>query len=166
MFTDAEYASLDFGKIEKSLKKTFPYCDSLFKKVAIGKSYFIGEHRNNAIKLDLFYTDTFVFPSKAVKNIRFASLEEITAMKLDVIGRGGRKKDFWDLHEFLGNFSLNQMFDFYVKRYLYNFSKDGLLKKIVDFTTAENDFTPNCMRGKSWELIKLDFEEYIENHRK
>jgi hypothetical protein len=32
-------------------------------------------------------------------NIRMATSEEITAMKIDVILRGGRKKDFWDVHE-------------------------------------------------------------------
>jgi predicted nucleotidyltransferase component of viral defense system len=30
-----------------------------------------------------------------------ATVEEIIAMKLDVMQRGGRKKDFWDLHELL-----------------------------------------------------------------
>lgn len=28
-----------------------------------------------------------------------ASLEDIVAMKLHVMGDGGRKKDFWDLNE-------------------------------------------------------------------
>ena len=36
-----------------------------------------------------------------------------------------------------------------------------LLKKIIDFNNAEEDFTPNCYRDKSWEIIKLDFVELM-----
>ena len=34
-------------------------------------------------------------------NIRLASVAEIIAMKIDVIIRTGRKKDFWDIHEII-----------------------------------------------------------------
>ena len=163
LFTDAEYGSIDFEKIESILIKTFPYSESLFKgEVAMGKSFFIGNHKNDLVKLDMYYTDRFVFPPLLYNTIRLSSIEEISAMKLEVIGQGGRKKDYWDLHELLENFSLDQMIDFYLKRYPYNYSKDDLLKEIVDFTHAENDFTPNCYRDKTWKLIKLDFEDLIK----
>ena len=162
LFTDAEYGSIDFGKLEYTLSKTFPFSESLYDgEVAMGKSFFIGNNEDDLVKLDLFYTDPFVFPCVIEQNIRFSSLEEVIAMKFEVIAQGGRKKDFWDLHELLDKFSLNQMIDFYLKRYPYNYSKDELLKKIVDFNNAEDNFTPNCLRDKSWEIIKLDFEELI-----
>ena len=44
--------------------------------------------------MNLFLIDCF-------ENIRMASENEIIAMKLDVVLRGGRKKDFWDLHYYL-----------------------------------------------------------------
>lgn len=162
LFTDAEYGSIDFNELENILTYTFPYAESLYKgNAAMGKSFFIGNSENELVKLDLFYTDNFVFPALLYDNIRLASIEEITAMKLEVIGHGGRKKDFWDLHELLNWFSLDQMIDFYLKRYPYSYLKDELLKKIVDFRNAEEDFTPKCYRDKSWEIIKLDLEELI-----
>ena len=163
LFTDAEYGSIDFEKLESILTKTFPYTESLYKgDVAMGKSFFIGNNEDDLVKLDLFYTDKFIFPPLLYDNIRLSGIEEIAAMKLEIVGQGGRKKDFWDLHELLETFSFDEMIGFYLERYPYNYSKDDLLNKIVDFNNAEDDFTPNCYRDKSWEILKLDFEELIK----
>ncbi|WP_425598071.1 hypothetical protein [Flavobacterium crassostreae] len=40
-------------------------------------------------------------------------------MKIDVVQRGGRKKDFWDLHDLLQSYNTNQMLDLYELRYPY-----------------------------------------------
>ena len=159
LFTDSAYGSIDFREIEQILKSNFSYVDfHMNETIGLGKSYFIGNNENELVKLDLFYTDPFVFPLISAQNIRLASLEEIAAMKMEVIAQNGRKKDFWDVHELLEKFSLNEILDFYLKRNPYGYSKEELLFKVIDFETAENDFTPNCFRGKVWELIKLDFE--------
>jgi len=114
------------------------------------------------VKLDLFYTDPFVFPVILEQNIRFSSIEEVVAMKFEVIANGGRKKDFWDIHELLETYTLDEMIDFYLKRNPYGYSKDELLAKTIDFSKAEDDFTPNCYKEKVWELIKLDFEKLLK----
>jgi len=82
-------------------------------------------------------------------------------MKFEVIAQGGRKKDFWDVHELLGTFTIDQMIYFYLKRNPYGYSKDELLPQIVDFSIADDEFTPNCYKDKTWEIIKLDFEDLI-----
>lgn len=163
LFTDAEYGSIDFAILEAKLIETFPYVDTTsVDLVGMGKSYFIGNNENELVKLDLFYTDPFVFPSILEQNIRFSSIEEIAAMKFEVIGNGGRKKDFWDIHELLDSYTLDEMIEFYLKRNPYGYSKDELLVKVVDFSNAEDDFTPNCYREKVWELIKLDIEKLVK----
>lgn len=163
LFTDAEYGSIDFSMLETKLNEMFAYVDSLsVDLVGMGKSYFIGNTKNELVKLDLFYTGPFVFPVILEQNIRFSSIEEITAMKFEVIANGGRKKDFWDIHELLETFTLNQMIDFYLKRNPYGYSKEELLFKVIDFSNADDDFTPNCYKEKVWELIKLDFEKLVK----
>ncbi|KAA1241446.1 nucleotidyl transferase AbiEii/AbiGii toxin family protein [Aquimarina sp. RZ0] len=163
LFTDAEYGSIDFTILEAKLNETFTYVDMpLVDLVGMGKSYFIGNNENELVKLDLFYTDPFVFPCILEQNVRFSSIEEVAAMKFEVIANGGRKKDFWDIHELLETYTLDEMIDFYLKRNPYGASKDEILVKVVDFSTAENDFTPNCYKEKVWELIKLDFEESVK----
>jgi len=83
-------------------------------------------------------------------------------MKLEVIAHGGRKKDFWDIHELLETFSLDDLLDFYLKRNPYGFTKSELTTQITNFSIAEDDFTLNCYRNKDWEIIKLDFEDLIK----
>lgn len=163
LFTDAEYDSIDFSVLETKLKEVFPFVDvSSVNLVGMGKCYFIGSNKNELVKLDLFYTDPFVFPYIVEQGVRFSSIEEIAAMKFEVIANGGRKKDFWDIHELLETFTLDEMIDFYLKRNPYGYSKDELLIKIIDFSTVEDDFTPNCYKEKAWELIKLDFEKLMK----
>ena len=159
LFTDAPYGSIDFEMLQEVILGLFPYVDKTFKgAVGMGTSFFVGETEKNSIKLDLFYTDPFVYPLLKEKGIRFSCVNEISAMKLEVVGQGGRKKDFWDLHEILESRSLESLIDSYMKRYPYGYSKEDMLKKLLDFSVAENDFTPNCFKNKEWELIKLDFQ--------
>ena len=163
LFTDAEYGSIDFSILEAKLIETFPYVDTTsVDLVGMGKSYFIGNNENELVKLDLFYTDPFFFPCILEQNVRFSSIEEVAAMKFEVVGNGGRKKDFWDIHELLESYTLDEMIEFYLKRNPYGYSKDELLVKVVDFSNAEDDFTPNCYREKVWELIKLDIEKLVK----
>lgn len=160
LFTDAPYKSLDFSPIEEKIKKTFSFvADNDSGLAVIGKSYYIGKSEEDVVKVDFFYTDPFVFPMIEYGSIRLSSLEEIAAMKMEVIGHQGRKKDFWDIHELLDNFSLNEIMRFYSERYPYSYTTDELLEKITDFELADKDFDPICMKDKSWELIKLDLEE-------
>jgi len=160
LFTDAEYGSIDFAVLEAKLIETFPYIDTTsVDLVGMGKSYFIGNNKNELVKLDLFHTDSFVYPCIFEQNVRFSSIEEVAAMKFEIIGNGGRKKDFWDIHELLDSYTLDEMIEFYLKRYPYGYSKDELLVNVIDFSNAEDDFTPNCYREKVWELIKIDIEK-------
>ena len=162
LFTDAPYGSIDFEMLQEVILGLFPYVDITFKgAVGMGTSFFVGETEKNSIKLDLFYTDPFVYPLLKEKGIRFSCVNEISAMKLEVVGQGGRKKDFWDLHEILESRSLESLIDSYMKRYPYGHSKEDMLKKLLDFSVAENDFTPNCFKNKEWELIKLDFQTLL-----
>ena len=96
LFTDADYGSVDFAAIDIFLRKNYLYVDTNdFDAIGFGKSYFVGASDTDCIKLDVFYTDKFIDSAVIIDNIRLASIEEIIAMKLDVISRGGRKKDFF-----------------------------------------------------------------------
>lgn len=163
LFTDEEYGSIDFDHIDDLFLRNFSYVEMGYGgNNSLGKSYYIREKSNECIKVDMFYTDSFIFSPIDIEGIRLARLEEIAAMKLEVIGYNGRKKDFWDLHELRNHFPLKEMLRFYEKRYPYGHSKEDLIKKLSDFGKADFDFDPICLKGKHWELIKLDFEEQVE----
>jgi predicted nucleotidyltransferase component of viral defense system len=160
LFTDVNYGSLDFNAIDKKLQETFPFTDMQFQgNDSFGKSYYIGNDKNDIVKVDLFYTDTFIRPALEFENIRLATIEEIAAMKMEVIGQNGRKKDFWDIHELTDSISLEQMITLHSERYPYSHTKEVLKKKLTDFEYADSDFDPICLKGKYWELIREDIEE-------
>lgn len=168
LFTDADYGTINFEAIDAYLRENYPYVDTNdFDIIGFGKSYFIGNTEDDAIKLDLFYsTEPFIDEIVEVDNIRLASVEEIIAMKLDVVLRTGRKKDFWDIHELKEDYTIDEMFALHEKRYPYSHDKEALLQKFTDFEEADDDFEPDCLKGKHWEFIKLDMIDFIEGINK
>ena len=164
LFSDAEYGTLNFKEIEDFLRNNFDHVDFLDVPPAMGKAYFVGNNENSTIKLDIFYTDTFIQPYIEEDGIRMATIEEIIAMKVDVIQRGGRKKDFWDLHHLLNSYSISQMIALHEQRYPFNHDKDLIIQNFILFEQADDDFDPICYKGKYWAFIKEDFEEIIKNN--
>ncbi|MDR1056479.1 MAG: nucleotidyl transferase AbiEii/AbiGii toxin family protein [Prevotellaceae bacterium] len=164
LFTDAEYGSIDFKSIDCKIMNLFPLVEMQYKgNDSFGKSYFIGSNKNDMVKVDLFYTDKFIEPIHKVDVFRLATLDEIAAMKMEVIGHSGRKKDFWDIHELLEIISLDKMIELHNKRYPYSYTTEELKAKLVDFSYADPDFEPICLKDKYWELIRLDIETAVSN---
>lgn len=95
LFSDLPYGTIDFEQIDQFLNRNFPYVSSPTKApIRFGKSYLIGQDPINSIKLDVYHTEPFLENSILIEELRLASIAEIAAMKMDVIQRGGRKKDF------------------------------------------------------------------------
>ena len=160
LFTDAEYGSIDFQLLQEILRREFPYCQGdCGEIVSFGTSYLVGNSKEDNVKLDLFYTDPFIRPMEQIESIRMASLDDIVAMKMDVMSRGGRKKDFWDLHILRNKYTIEQMLSLYKERYPYGATDEECIAGLTNFSVADSDPDPTCLLGKIWQLIKLDFVE-------
>ena len=160
LFTDAEYGSIDFQLLQEILRREFPYCQGdCGEIVSFGTSYLVGNSKEDNVKLDLFYTDPFIRPMEQIESIRMASLDDIVAMKMDVMSRGGRKKDFWDLHILRNKYTVEQMLSLYKERYPYGATDEECIAGLTNFSVADSDPDPTCLLGKIWQLIKLDFVE-------
>lgn len=158
LFTDEPF---DSDSIAYKLSDTFPQFYSKEKK---GSRLFF-TYINN-VKVDFVHTfEKFTFAENIIEGIRFASLEEIIALKLNAIAGRGAKKDFWDLHELLEHFSFDQMFSFYQTRYPNN-STMMVVKSITYFVEADLDSDPYSFKKVSWDKIKKDiikkFNRYIQ----
>ena len=160
LFTDTEYGSIDFQLLQEILRREFPYCQGdCGEIVSFGTSYLVGNSKEDNVKLDLFYTDPFIRPMDQIESIRMASLDDIVAMKMDVISRGGRKKDFWDLHILRNKYTIEQILSLYKERYPYGATDEECIAGLTNFSVADSDPDPTCLLGKIWQLIKLDFVE-------
>ncbi len=166
LFSDTPYDSIDFGAINAFLCNTFSYVDtSDYKVVGLGKSYYIGNSEKDCVKLDLFYTDKFIEDIVLIDGIRLATVEEIIAMKIDVISRGGRKKDFWDIHELKDNYSIDKMLDLHKQRNPHAHDREQIRRNFTNFKNADDDFDPICLKGKYWEIIKLDIIDFAQHQQ-
>ncbi|WP_277466718.1 nucleotidyl transferase AbiEii/AbiGii toxin family protein [Parabacteroides sp. PF5-6] len=165
LFTDSAYRSLDFASFENYLRSQFPYYDCKDKGsiVGMGRSYYIGNSKDDYVKVDLMYTDPFIGEVEILDGIRMASVDDIVAMKMNVVSRGGRKKDFWDLHYLLGIYSLSEMIDLHEKRHEWEHNATELLRNFIDFSVADEMPDPICLLEKDWDDIKLDLIEIVEN---
>ncbi len=163
LFTDAAYDSIDFSVIDKFLRNSFTYVSEPQQGlIGMGQSYLIGDSEADAIKLDLYYTEPFIQPELIVAPIRLATIGDIIAMKIDIVQRVARKKDFWDLHELLAQYTPAEMIELHKTRYPYNHDEQLIRSNFTSFTTADEDFDPVCLRGKYWELIKYDFVQAMK----
>ncbi|MFZ6008923.1 MAG: nucleotidyl transferase AbiEii/AbiGii toxin family protein [Bacteroidota bacterium] len=163
LFTSGPYGSIDFSVIDNFLRKTFTYVSDLAQgPVGIGVSYLVGNSHDENVKLDLYYTDPFIQNALQIGPYRLATINEIIAMKIDIVQRKARKKDFWDLHELLDTHTVTQMISLHANRYVYNHNEALIRTNFTDFSRADEDFDPICLRGKYWELIKLDIVQALD----
>lgn len=58
-------------------------------------------------------------------------------------------------------YSIEQMIALHEQRYPHSHDAKVIRENLVDFERAEEDFTPICLKGKHWELIKLDLVERV-----
>ncbi|MCK9422121.1 MAG: nucleotidyl transferase AbiEii/AbiGii toxin family protein [Bacteroidales bacterium] len=159
LFTGSAYGSVDYQKIDATLREIFGYVDTNTAPGDVpGLMYFIGNTPETAIKLDLFYTDTFMFPAIVIDGIRMVNITEIGTMKLELISRGGRKKDFWDIIEIQDHIPFKELMHFSLQKYSY-LTKKALRKGLKDFSKADDEVNPMCLRGRYWELVKADIVE-------
>lgn len=159
LFTDAEYGSLDFLMIEKSLQQEYTY----YYKA--DTTDIVGDSAEKAVKLDLFNSDPFIREADNIDMIRIAHVDDVVAMKIDVISRGGRKKDFWDIHYLLDFFSLKDMIALHKKRSEWTHNESEILSGLLDFSLADEMPDPMCLLHKDWDFIKMDFIDTINTGR-
>ena len=102
----------------------------------------------------------FLEQARLVGGTALASIKDIAAMKIYAIIGRGTKKDFIDMFFLLQRFSLEDILDFYVKKY-----PDGslfmALKSLSYFDDAEGDPMPKMLEQVSWEQVKDAIGEAI-----
>ena len=76
------------------------------------------------------------------------------------------ERKIWDIDELKEDYSIKTMFALHEKRYPYTHDRETLIKKFTDFEEADDDFEPDCLKGKLWEFIKLDIIDFVKGLEK
>ncbi|MBI2967286.1 MAG: nucleotidyl transferase AbiEii/AbiGii toxin family protein [Bacteroidetes bacterium] len=91
------------------------------------------------IKVDFFYDGgKFIRPPVEKQGIIMASLEDVTAMKLNAITNRAAQKDFYDIAVLTEKFSVREMIRFYMEKYPY-MDVRGPLEHLKKHDAADND---------------------------
>ena len=110
----------------------------------------------NNVEVDFIkYDYNFIKPIEEEQDIRFTSIPDIIAMKLSAItDNGTRMKDYLDIAYLSSYYSLNEMTDFYNKKFQIT-NKISVSKALIYFNDVNNNDTIELIKGKfSWEKTK------------
>lgn len=106
------------------------------------------------VKVDLLaHRYPLISPFVEESNIRFWSVEDVSAMKLGAVSGRGAKKDFWDLAELLNHFSLAQMLGFFSAKYA-NSDPGYVVRSLTYFDDAEQQADPITLNELTWPQVK------------
>jgi hypothetical protein len=151
--------SFDADSIAYKLSSSFPSFS--FQDIKSPRLFFT---YINDVKVDFVHTfEPFTFECKLIEGIRFASIEEIIALKLNAIAGRGAKKDFWDFHELMNHYSFDQMLEFYQKRYP-NKAMVMVAKSLTYFVEADLQPDPQCFKKLSWEKVKKNIKRELNTY--
>lgn len=166
LFTCVPYGEMNTAEIESALLEMFPYTDRTeeLHQSQMVYSMYIGDCKEECIKLDLCYDDALIFPLIEVDGLRIASEKEISAMKIQALTQSEqRRKDFWDIHELLESYTLTELIEWGIQRYPWSVTKESI-KDGVERLPLIKDFTEViCLKGKYWEFIVEDLQEEINS---
>ncbi len=167
LFTDLEYGKMPLSQIRSYIERTFLLHEGTesLDDSALGYHLWVSDGNSPLIKVDLFYTDTFVFQPICQDGIRMADEREIAAMKLLAIaGPVKRQKDFWDIHELLQSYSFEEMVRWSLLRHPYSLTEDDIIdgfKKIEDVEESPEGI--DTLKSMDyWELKVLDLKQVIK----
>ena len=136
----------------------------------IGEAFLVHNSANihiwkiNGIKVDIVdYPFEWISDCIFESGIRLAGKEDIAAMKLSAITGRGSKKDFYDIYFLLKEFSLNQMLEFYQKKYPQG-TLFLVLKSLAYFDDANENFEPTLIKPLPWKDVKASIISEIDKY--
>jgi predicted nucleotidyltransferase component of viral defense system len=97
-----------------------------------------------------------------IEGIRFVSIPDIVAMKLNTISKRGAKKDFYDLAYLLDLYSIEEMRGFFKTKYS-NDEIGFVVHSMYYFEDAEQQQDPISLKGENWEAVKQKIKKSLDD---
>jgi hypothetical protein len=122
--------------------------------------------------VDDIKVDIVRFPHPCIANtvveegIRMYADADIAAMKIQAMLGRGKKKDFWDLHELLKKYSLEQVMAWHREKYPSQLLAISIPHALTYFVDAEDSEEPVSLGGQTWEDIKRSVSRTVSDFLK
>jgi predicted nucleotidyltransferase component of viral defense system len=118
------------------------------------------------VKIDFVRHHYFPIIEKSIEidGIRMFSDNDIIAMKISAILRRAVKKDFWDIAELLRYYPLSDFIRFYEQKYPSQQLLISIPRAISFFDDAEQSPDPDCLRGLTWEEVKIKISDAVREY--
>ena len=171
LFTDVEYGNMPLDKIRDFIEEAFPMHQGTetLEESALGYHLWVSDGNSPLIKVDLFYTDPFIFQPICQDGIRMADEREIAAMKLLAIaGPIKRQKDYWDIHELLQDYTFEEMVQWGLMRHPYSLTIEDIIEgfKRIDDIEESPEGIDSMKSMDFWELKVMDLKQTIKDYMK
>jgi len=160
LFSSSEF---DTDTVITALEKTFPIT---FKHISTNSIGIFGYIDNVKIDLIKYHFHPVIAPIVEEENIRFASSEDIMAMKVNAILRRGVKKDFCDIAELFEHFSVEEVIDNHIKKYPTQMLLISIPRALIFFDDADTSDDPVYLKGQTWSGIKRKIRNKIDGFLK
>ena len=105
-----------------------------------------------------------IAPPEITDNIRMYNTADIAAMKIQAILGRGKKKDFWDLHELLQHYPLQQIIDWHKQKFPSQMLAISIPQALTYFVDAEESETPVSLKNQQWEEIKKSIQRTVSDY--
>lgn len=151
--------SLDFDFYTEKKFNPRKFRERIDKKFENVQEIFIAEDslelNINGIKVSFFwYPYGLIKSAVEIEGVKFASKEDIAAMKILAISQRGKKRDFIDISFLIKEFGIEQVFEFTKEKYpAFNIYVG--LQGLIYFQDADND----SGEGRFTMLKKIDWKE-------
>jgi predicted nucleotidyltransferase component of viral defense system len=117
------------------------------------------------IKVDIVrHPHPLIRPIQILNGLRFFSLEDIVAMKVQAILGRGKKKDFWDIAELLDHFSVRDFVEFHRQKFKTNYMDISIPESLTYSADAEEDQDPISLKGQTWDSVKERIREKVRDY--
>ncbi len=117
------------------------------------------------IKVDFVKLNHDLLISKRSINdgIRIFGLPDLGAMKINAVLKRAVKKDFWDIAELLKKYSIQELINWYEKKYPSQQLLISIPQAITYFEDAEESEDPLSLKGQTWESVKKFIRQKVSD---
>ena len=135
-----------------------------FTKKELAKAAKMAKNKKWRKPLPYFMKDDFKCESTIYQLSKIDS-KDIAAMKINAVEGRGSRKDFIDIYMLLQHYTLDELLDFYQKKYP-NYSIFRALLSLTYFDDADSQAMPKMFIPETWDEMKSYISKKVKEYNR